>query len=486
MEDSKIPLALSFDDVLLVPQLSAVLPSESSVETYLGGDLQLKIPVLSSAMDTVSEDDMAIALARQGGLAVIHRNCSIEKQARAVKRVKRFENTIIENPYTVESEDTLEKVCDLMEKYGVSGFPVVENKKLLGIITGRDIQGRPLIQKVNETMTKREDLITASRKVAPEEARFLMSENRIEKLPLVDEENHLCGLITATDIENRLKYANSAKDKRGRLLCGAAVGVGESALERAEALLASEVDAIFIDAATGHTEKVLQTVRDLRKTTDKPVIAGNVVTSEGAKDLVEAGASAIKVGLGPGSICTTRIIAGIGMPQFTALLNVVEYCKKNQIPVISDGGIRYSGDAVKALAAGASAVMLGSILAGTKETPGEVIYFQGRRFKAYRGMGSLGALREGAKDRYTQGEANKLVAEGVEARVPYKGPVSEVIYELIGGIKAGMGYVGASSLSDLKKYAHFIRITQGGLRESHVHDVAITEEPKNYQSLENS
>ena len=483
--DFKIPFALSFDDVLLVPRLSSVLPSQAKLQTSLGGDLNLNIPLLAAAMDTVTEDEMAIALAREGGLGVIHRNWSIEEQTGAVARVKRFQNMVIENPYTVAEKNSVLEVREFMQKYGVSGFPVLDNGALVGIVTSRDIHNRQDSELVSEVMTPQEKLITASKGVDFEKARDLMASHRIEKLPLIDDAC-FCGLMTATDIENRLKYANAAKDSEGHLLCGAAVGVGEEALKRAESLLGAGVDGIFIDAATGHTENVLNTIRELSQMTEKPVIAGNVVTAKGAKDLVEAGASAVKVGVGPGSICTTRVIAGVGMPQFSAILNVVEYCQKKGVAVIADGGVRYSGDIVKALAGGASAVMLGSALAGTKESPGEVIYFQARRFKAYRGMGSLGALRRGGRDRYQQGGAEKFVAEGVEARVPYKGPVAEVIFELMGGLRSGMGYLGAVSLSELNKRAEFVRITQGGLRESHVHDVTITEEPKNYQSLNHS
>ena len=479
---------LSFDDVLLVPQLSEILPSEVSLETQFLPNIKLNIPVVSSAMDTVTEDKLATALAREGGIGVIHRNNTIEEQATMVRKVKRSENSVIYDPYTVSPDITVEEMDALKTSLGVSGLPVVESDgQLIGIITGRDtrhLDNRSV--KVREVMTPKDRLITAPENTSPEEARKILYQNRIEKLPLVDGAGRLTGLITGADIENRLTFTNAAKDESGHLVCGAAVGVGPEYLERAKALEEAGADAIFLDAATGHTSRVLQVISDLRSHTNLPVVAGNVVTSYGAKDLIDAGANAIKVGVGPGSICTTRVVAGVGMPQFTAIRNAAEYAQDKGVTVIADGGIRYSGDVVKALAGGAGAVMLGSLLAGTAESPGQMVNYQGRRFKSYRGMGSLGAMNKGkgaAKDRYAQNASGKMVAEGVEGRVPYKGALADVVFQLMGGLRSGMGYVGASNLDELQKRAKFTKITSGGLRESHAHDIMITEEPTNYQPL---
>jgi IMP dehydrogenase len=482
---AEISLGLSFDDVLLVPALSAVLPGEADLSTEIAPGIPLGLPVVSAAMDTVSEHDLAIALAREGGMGVIHRACPIEEQAAMVSKVKRSESAVIIKPLTVSKTDTVERVLAIMEENGFSGFPVVDGQgRLEGMVTGRDVRylDRPNAL-VSEVMTPREKVITAPPTTGLEEARRILYQNRIEKLPLVDSEGHLVGLITGSDIEKRIRFTSSAKDANGQLRCGAAVGVGPDVKDRALALIEAGADALFIDAATGHTRHVMNVIEMLRGLGDRPVVAGNVVTEQGAKDLVAAGASALKVGVGPGSICTTRVIAGVGMPQFTAIQNVAGYCRERGVKVIADGGIRYSGDVVKAIAAGADLVMLGSLLAGTRESPGQSVYYQGRRFKTYRGMGSLGAMRKGAGDRYAQNSSGKLVAEGVEGRVPYKGPLSDVVFQLMGGLKSGMGYVGASTLAELREKATFTRITPGGLRESHVHDIVMTEEPTNYQPL---
>ena len=477
--------ALSFDDVLLVPQKSEVLPNDTNISSQLGSNIKLNIPIVSAAMDTVSEANLAIALARQGGLGVIHRNMTIEQQANMVQKVKRSENAVIEKPFTVSADISVHQLMDIMQERGVAGFPVVDDKDyLLGIVTSRDI--RYLDNKslqVKSVMTPIEKLVTASKGSTVEEARELLYKHRIEKLPLIDNQGRLAGLITGADIEKTRTFLDAAKDPYGHLLCGSAVGVGEDYLDRAQALAESGADALFIDAATGHTKRVMDVVTRLAQDFNIPIVAGNVVTAEGARDLKESGASVVKVGVGPGSICTTRIISGAGMPQLTAILNVVEYAKSNDLGVIADGGIRYSGDAVKALAAGADLVMLGSMLAGTAESPGEIIYNQGRRYKSYRGMGSLGAMEKGSKDRYGQNSSGKLVAEGVEGRVAYKGPLENVIFQMTGGIRSGMGYTGAGTLPQLREKAQFVRLTPGGLKESHVHDIVMTSEPGNYQAL---
>lgn len=480
-----ISLGLSFDDVLLVPALSEILPTESDISTNVTADIRLNIPVVSAAMDTVSEPELAVALAREGGMGVIHRACTIAEQASMVSRVKRSENAVIQKPLTVRKEQTIDEIRAIMAEHGFSGFPVVDAEgRLEGMVTGRDVRylDRPDAL-VEDVMTKRDRLVTAPANTELEEARRILYQSRIEKLPLVDANGKLVGLITGSDIEKRLTFTSAAKDPGGRLRCGAAVGVGPDCVERGQAMIDAGADALFIDAATGHTSRVMEVISKLRSLSNIPVVAGNVVTEQGARDLVAAGASALKVGVGPGSICTTRVIAGVGMPQFTAIQNVANYCRERGVKVIADGGIRYSGDVVKALAAGADLVMLGSLLAGTRESPGQSVYYQGRRFKTYRGMGSLGAMRKGAGDRYGQNSSGKLVAEGVEGRVPYKGPLSDVIFQLMGGLRSGMGYVGAASLDQLRQNANFVRITPGGLRESHVHDIVITEEPTNYQPL---
>ena len=480
----EIQLGLTFDDVLLLPCLSTILPGQADPSSQLCPGIPLRLPILSAPMDTVTEVDMAIAMAREGGLGVIHRNNRIDDQAAMVAKVKRFENAVITKPITVTRDMTLLQVKRIMDEHGFSGFPVVDgDNKLQGIITGRDMrlfEGQKLGQMtVADVMTPREKLITGTPGTTQEEARKILYSNRIEKLPLVDENGCLAGLITETDIQKRDAFRNSTKDELGRLRCGAAVGPGPEFWDRAQAVLEAGADALFIDAATGHTSRVLEVVSKLREL-GKPVVAGNVVTQDGARDLVAAGASAIKVGVGPGSICTTRIISGVGMPQFTAIQEVAKVTRPAGVTLIADGGIRYSGDAVKALAGGADLIMLGGMLAGCEESPGAVVHYQGRNFKTYRGMGSLGAMRAGSSDRYGQNASGKMVAEGVEARVPYKGMLGDVIYQLVGGIRSGMGYLGAKDLAALRDHARFVRITSGGLQESHPHDVTITEDPGNY------
>ncbi len=480
-----LSLSLSFDDVLLLPAKSSVLPGDVELGTQLTPLLRLHIPVLSSAMDTVTESELAIALAREGGMGVIHRACPIDYQVEQVARVKRSENTVIHDPLTVRPDMTLSEVTQLMRERGVSGFPVVDQSNVLvGMVTSRDMwyiedDNTP----VSEVMTPRERLATGTPTTTQEEALKQIFVHRIEKLPLVDSAGRLAGLITKQDIGKMQTFTNAAKDSHGRLRVGAAVGVSEDCVQRALLLQAAGADAVFIDAATGHTDRVLKVISQLREALGErtPIVAGNVVTKDGAKDLCNAGASAIKVGVGPGSICTTRIISGVGMPQFTAVQEVAEVCRPRGVAVISDGGIRYSGDVVKAIAAGADCVMIGSILAGTAESPGAMVRWQGRTFKEYRGMGSLKAMRKGAGDRYGQNSSGKLVPEGVEARVPYKGPLSEVVFQLMGGLRSGMGYVGANNLDELRSKARFVRITAGGLKESHPHDILITEEPVNYE-----
>ena len=482
---AELTLGLSFDDVLLVPKMSEVLPTEAVLDTELTEGIPLKIPVVSAAMDTVSESELAVALAREGGMAVIHRACTIEEEAAMVSLVKRSESSVIQKPLTVTKEHTIGSLKAIMREQGFSGFPVVDSEGvLLGMVTGRDIRHFAADDAmVGEVMTQGEKLVTGNPDTTPEDARRILYEHRIEKLPLVDVNRKLVGLITGGDIEKQITFVDAAKDPNGQLRCGAAIGVGAEWKERAQAVIEAGADALFIDAATGHTARVLQVVNELAAMSDCPVVAGNVVTEQGAKDLVSAGAKAVKVGVGPGSICTTRVIAGVGMPQFTAIQNVSPWCRENGVRVIADGGIRYSGDVVKALAAGADIVMLGSVLAGTRESPGQTVHFQGRSFKTYRGMGSIGAMMKGSGDRYGQGASGKLVAEGVEGRVPYKGPLSDVVYQLMWGVRSGMGYVGAPDLTALRSQSEFVRITPGGLRESHTHDIVITQEPTNYQPI---
>lgn len=475
------PEGLTFDDVLLIPAMSEVLPRDVDVSTRLSKNIRLNIPLVSAGMDTVTEARMAIAIAREGGIGVIHKNMSIVRQAQEVDKVKRSEHGIIIDPIFLSPDHTVREAAELMSKYHISGVPIVENGKLVGILTNRDIRfEEDLEQGIRSVMTK-ENLITAPKGTTLDEAKRIMREHKIEKLPLVDEESRLCGLITIKDIEKTRKYPNSAKDERGRLLAAAAVGVGKDTLERAEALVDAGVDVLVVDTAHGHSRGVIETLRALKKRIGEvDIIAGNVATAEGALALIDAGADAVKVGVGPGSICTTRVVAGIGVPQLTAIYEAAKAASRYGVPVIADGGVKWSGDIVKAIAAGADSVMLGSLLAGTDESPGELEIYQGRTYKSYRGMGSIGAMRDGAADRYFQEGAAKLVPEGIEGRVPYRGPVSEMVFQLVGGIRAGMGYCGVRNIVELKTKTHFIRITSAGLRESHPHDVSITREAPNY------
>ncbi|RPF46750.1 inosine-5'-monophosphate dehydrogenase [Thermodesulfitimonas autotrophica] len=471
---------LTFDDVLLVPAASAVLPRDVETTTYFTNQIRLNIPLVSAAMDTVTESRLAIAIAREGGIGVIHKNMTVERQALEVDRVKRSEHGVITDPIFLAPENSIREAMALMERYRISGVPITEGKKLVGIITNRDIRFETNFdQPIKNVMTK-ENLITAPVGTTLEKAKEILRRHKIEKLPLVDENFHLCGLITIKDIEKAHKYPHAAKDAQGRLLVAAAVGV-TSYLERVEALVAAKVDAIVVDTAHGHSQKVIEAVREIRRVyPDLQLVAGNVATAEGARALFEAGADAVKVGIGPGSICTTRVIAGVGVPQITAVYECAQEAKRFGRRIIADGGIKYSGDITKAIAAGADTVMLGSLLAGTEESPGEIEIYQGRSYKVYRGMGSLGAMREGGAERYFQDHGPKLVPEGVEGRVPYKGPLAETVFQLIGGLRAGMGYCGCRTIEELKEKARFVRITVAGLRESHPHNVIITKEAPNY------
>ncbi|ERN53485.1 IMP dehydrogenase [Alkalihalophilus marmarensis] len=473
---------LTFDDVLLVPARSEILPRDVSVKTTLSENLQLNIPLISAGMDTVTEAAMAIAMAREGGLGIIHKNMSIEEQAEQVDRVKRSESGVITNPFFLTPDRQVFDAEHLMGKYRISGVPIVdEEQKLVGILTNRDLRFiEDYSIQIDEVMTK-EDLVTAPVGTTLQEAESILQKYKIEKLPLVDDEGVLKGLITIKDIEKVIEFPNSAKDSQGRLVVGAAIGVSADADTRIAALVEAGVDAIVIDTAHGHSRGVLDKVSAVREQyPDLTIIAGNVATAEATRDLIEAGANVVKVGIGPGSICTTRIVAGIGVPQITAVYDCATEARKHGVPIIADGGIKYSGDIVKALAAGGHAVMLGSLLAGVSESPGEREIYQGRQFKVYRGMGSLGAMEKGSKDRYFQENAQKLVPEGIEGRIPYKGPLNDTIHQLIGGIRAGMGYCGTATLDDLRNDGQFIRITGAGLRESHPHDVQITKEAPNY------
>ncbi len=478
--------ALTFDDVLLIPQYSEVLPKKTDLKTRLSKTITLNIPVLSSAMDTVTEARMAIAIARQGGIGFIHKNLSVADQAQMVKQVKLNESGMITDPITLRKEATLQDAEDLMAHYKISGFPVIqEDGTLIGILTNRDVRFREDMRtKVEAAMTK-DNLITGKVGTSLDEAKRIMLENRIEKLPIVDEENKLKGLITIKDIVKAKTYPNACKDDKGRLRCGAAVGVGTDTLERVEILYKTGVDIITVDSAHGHSHGVIETVRRIKQNyPELEVIAGNIVTAKAAKALIDAGADALKVGVGPGSICTTRVIAGVGVPQITAIMNVATIAQGNNIPVIADGGIKYSGDIAKAIAAGADAVMLGSLLAGCEEAPGEEVIFQSRRYKIYQGMGSMAAMKRGSKDRYFQSEhkeTKKLVPEGIEGRVPFKGKVEDVVYQLTGGLRSSMGYCGTKTIEILKREGTFVKITNAGHIESHPHDVELTQEAPNYQ-----
>jgi IMP dehydrogenase len=484
MLEDNVKLGFTFDDVLLLPAKSEVMPGEVDVSTYLTKNIKINIPIISAAMDTVTESNLAIAVAREGGIGIIHRAMPAAAQAAEVDKVKKSESGMIVDPITLEPEERISKALSIMEKYRISGVPITKGKKLVGILTNRDLRFETKTQrKISEVMTKK-GLVTAPAGTTLEEAQKILHKHRIEKLPIVDKNFNLIGLITIKDIEKRRKYPNACKDKFGRLRVGAAVGVGKDALLRAEALSNAGVDVLVVDTAHGHSKAVISTVRELRKKFPEfEIIAGNVATAEATKDLISAGVSAVKVGVGPGSICTTRIIAGAGVPQLTAIKECSKAANAARIPIIADGGIKFSGDVTKALAAGASSVMMGGLFAGTDESPGELVLFQGRSYKVYRGMGSLGAMESGARDRYFQEgmETKKLVPEGVEGRVPYKGPLSASIYQLVGGLRSGMGYCGCRNIEELRKKAQFVRITPAGLRESHVHDVIITKEAPNYR-----
>ncbi|MBE90548.1 MAG: IMP dehydrogenase [Rhodospirillaceae bacterium] len=478
---------LTFDDVLLQPAESAVLPAETDTRTRLTASIELGIPLLSSAMDTVTEHALAIAMAQAGGIGVVHKNLDIERQAEEVRRVKRFEAGMVVNPITIMPDQVLADAYALMDQHNISGIPVTEGRdgKLVGVLTNRDVRfASDPKQPVKELMTKR--LVTVKEGVGQEEAKKLLHEHRIEKLLVVDGENRCVGLVTVKDMEKAQKYPHACKDEHGRLRVAAATGVGDDGVERAEALLDAGCDVIVIDTAHGHSHGVLGTVQRVKKLSNyAQVLAGNVATSEGAKALIDVGADSVKVGIGPGSICTTRIIAGVGVPQLTAIMSAVEEAEKQNIPVVADGGIKFSGDLSKAIAAGAGCAMIGSLFAGTDEAPGEVTLFQGRSYKSYRGMGSLGAMARGSADRYFQEEVQesmKYVPEGVEGRVPYKGPIGNIIHQLVGGLRAAMGYTGSATIAELQGGATFLKITNAGLRESHVHDITVTHEAPNYRT----
>jgi IMP dehydrogenase len=481
----KIKEALTFDDVLLEPKYSSVLPRDVDLRTNLTKTIRLNIPLLSSAMDTVTESEMAIAVARQGGIGIIHKNMTIEDQVAHVKRVKLSESGMITDPITMEKKQTVGEAEDLMAKYRISGFPVVDDKNhLIGIVTNRDIRFHPDKNASIETVMTKKNLITAPIQTSLDEAKAILLKNRIEKLPIIDDKGFLKGLITIKDIEKAFAFPNAAKDHRGRLLVGAAIGVSADTLLRVQALVRAEVDLIAIDSAHGHSQGIIDTVRSIKASFPKlDLIAGNIATADAAKALIEAGADALKVGVGPGSICTTRVIAGIGVPQITAIQDVWSYAKDKNIPVIADGGIKYSGDISKAIAAGANAVMIGGLLAGAEESPGEEVLFNRRRYKIYQGMGSLAAMKRGSKDRYFQNdlsETKKLVPEGIEGRVPYQGYAKDIIYQLMGGLRSAMGYCGTRTIEELKENGTFVKITSAGYRESHPHDVELTEEAPNY------
>ncbi len=479
--------ALTFDDVLLVPGHSEVLPRDVELTARLTPNIELRIPFISAAMDTVTEADLAIAMAQEGGLGVVHKNQGVDEQAKQVRRVKKFESGVIREPLTIHPGASVGEVMELTRAHNISGVPVVDGEDLVGIVTHRDLRFETHFdQPVSTIMTPKDRLVTAPEGTSLEVVQELLREHRIEKLLIVDPDFHLRGMVTVKDIQKSTDYPNSCKDEHGRLRVGGAVGAEAGGMERVEALVEAGADVVTLDSAHGHAEGVLQRVREIRAThPNLELIAGNVATKEGALALADAGASAVKVGVGPGSICTTRVVAGVGVPQITAIGDACAALKDREIPVIADGGIRYSGDAVKALAAGASTVMVGSLLAGTSEAPGEVELYQGRSYKLYRGMGSLGAMQHGSRERYFQGEereASKLVPEGIEGRVPYKGPLSDVLHQLIGGVRSGMGYVGARTLGELHSHARLIRVTLAGLREGHAHDVLITKEAPNYRT----
>ena len=482
------PYALTFDDVLLKPAYSQVLPVDANTKTKITKKISLEIPIISAAMDTVTESRLAIAMAQCGGLGCIHKNLSIKEQSEEVRKVKKFESGIVNNPLTITPNETLGDALALMSTYGISGIPVVKegSKKLVGIITNRDVRfASDKKQPIKELMTK-ENLITAKQSISKVEAKNLLHKNKIERIIIVDNSGNCIGLMTGKDLEKTKQFPLASKDEEGRLLVASATGVGKDGVKRAEGLVEAGSDVIIVDTAHGHSQAVITTVKELKKLFPKQeIIAGNIATKEASKALFDAGVDAVKVGIGPGSICTTRVIAGVGVPQLSALFDVLEFCDKVKLPVISDGGIRFSGDLAKAIAGGASAVMLGGLLAGTEETPGEIVLFKGRSYKIYRGMGSLGAMARGSADRYFQQDVNdkmKLVPEGVEGRVPYKGAVSDVIHQLVGGLKSAMGYTGNATIEEMRNNCQFVRITNSGLRESHPHSIAITSESPNYST----
>ena len=472
---------ITFDDVLLVPAYSEVIPNQVDLSTYLTKSIRLNIPMMSAGMDTVTEHRMAIAMSRQGGIGIIHKNMSIQEQAEEVDKVKRSENGVITDPFYLSPEHTLQDANDLMAKYRISGVPITENGKLVGIITNRDLKfEEDFSKKIKESMTS-ENLITAKEGITLEEAKKILAKARKEKLPIVDNDFNLKGLITIKDIEKQIKYPLSSKDSKGRLLCGAALGITANVLDRAQELVNAHVDVVVLDSAHGHSANVLNCVRMIKeKFPDLQVIAGNVATAEATKALIEAGADAVKVGIGPGSICTTRVVAGIGVPQITAVMDCYSVAKEYGIPIIADGGIKYSGDMTKAIAAGANVCMMGSMFAGCDESPGTFELYQGRKYKVYRGMGSIAAMENGSKDRYFQSDAKKLVPEGVEGRVAYKGSVEDTVFQLMGGLRSGMGYCGAKDIEYLKENGRFIKISAASLKESHPHDIHITKEAPNY------
>ncbi len=472
---------ITFDDVLLVPAYSQVIPNQVDVSTYLTKKIRLNIPMMSAGMDTVTEHRMAIAMARQGGIGIIHKNMSIEAQAEEVDKVKRSENGVITDPFSLSPEHTLADADSLMAKFRISGVPITEGRKLVGIITNRDLKfEKDFSQKIKEVMTS-ENLITAKAGITLEEAKSILAKSKKEKLPIVDDDYNLVGLITIKDIEKTIKYPLAAKDDQGRLLCGAGVGISANCLDRVAALVDAKVDVIVLDSAHGHSENVLKCLRMIKeKFPDLQVVAGNVATGAATRALIEAGADAVKVGIGPGSICTTRVVAGIGVPQVTAVMDCYAVAKEYGIPIIADGGIKYSGDITKAIAAGGNVVMMGSMFAGCDEAPGEFELYQGRKYKVYRGMGSISAMENGSKDRYFQEDAKKLVPEGVEGRVAYKGTVEDTVFQLMGGLRSGMGYCGCGSIEELKENGRFIKMTSAALRESHPHDIHITKEAPNY------
>ena len=482
MIPESIQEGLTFDDVLLQPARSSVLPTNADTRTCLTRNIALNIPIVSSAMDTVTESHLAIALAQQGGIGFIHRNMTIDRQAEEVDRVKRSESGMIVDPITIDPEKRISDALEVMKRYRISGVPVTKEGKLVGILTNRDLRFETRFDlPISQVMTK-ENLITVAVGTTLDEAEQILHRHRVEKLLVVDDQYNLKGLITVKDIQKKLKYPNAAKDLQGRLRVGAALGSSGDFLERAQELVRKKVDVLVVDSAHGHSERVMAAVATLKKNIPNlELIAGNVATFEGARDLIDLGADGVKVGIGPGSICTTRVVSGAGVPQITAIAECSKATRAAGVPLISDGGIKYSGDVTKAIAAGADSVMIGSLLAGTEESPGETILYQGRTFKSYRGMGSLGAMAQGSSDRYSQDPSGKLVPEGIEGRVPYKGPLSELVYQLVGGLRAGMGYCGAANIQELQNNARFLRVSSAGLRESHVHDVIITKEAPNYR-----